>query len=176
MRCKPIFITGPIDSGKTTFLYSLCSRLDSAGHKIGGMIQVIPLPHQEKTEWVLSDQFTGDIRLLMTTTAQDGWDTFGRFWIDHTTFRWAHERIMEHMHATDYLTFDEIGPLELQGEALHQTFLEAMNSYQGTIIAVVRESLLDAVLHTYDIPTSTALILRVQAPWEEELSKVVVCE
>lgn len=176
MQSKPIFITGPINSGKTTFLYFLCSRLDSVGHKIGGVIQVIPLPNQEKTEWVLSDQFTGDIRLLMTTTAQDNWETFGRFWIDHDTFRWAHARILSHMHATDYLTFDEIGPLELEGKALHETFRQVIDSYHGTVIAVVRESLLDAVLHTYGIPPSEAMVLRVQSPWEEELSKVVVCE
>ena len=176
MQCDPIFITGPVNSGKTTFLYALCSRLDSAGYRIGGVIQVIPLPNQEKTEWILSDQYTGDVRLLMTTIPQDNWDTFGRFWVDKETFSWAHERIILHMQATDYLTFDEIGPLELEGEALHATFRHALDSYHGQVVAVVRESLLDSVLHRYGIPTSKAVVLRVQSPWEEELAKVVVCE
>jgi nucleoside-triphosphatase THEP1 len=176
MRHKPIFIVGPVNSRKTTFLYTLCSRLDCSGYKIGGVIQVMPIPGQEKKDWELSDQSSGETRLLMTTTFQPEFEQFGRFWVDYKTFDWAHERIIAAMQSYDVLTFDEIGPLELAGKALHATLHQVFSSYQGIIIAVVREKLLDAVLQTYGIPNNEALVLHVQKPWEEELGKVVMCE
>ena len=173
MRHAPILVTGPVNSGKTSLLYTLCSRLDSAGNRFGGVIQVAPLPNKEKRDWVLSDQGTGDIRLLLSTEEHPGWDRFGRFWVDNQTFEWAHERIMAKLDTTDYMTFDEIGPMELEGKALHTTFKCVLESYGGTVIAVVRRPLLESVMETYGIPGDNVVILHADKPWEAQLEKII---
>ena len=169
---KHIFITGAVDSGKTTMLYALCSRLDSAGYSIGGMVQVLPLPNHRKKDWVLSDQGTGEVRLLLSTEERPDWVGFGRFWYDPETFAWAENQIMQFMPTSDYLIFDEIGPIELQGAGFHDVYRKVLKSFHGTVITVVRESLLDSVFATYDIKREKALILSVDSPREEELGKV----
>ena len=173
MRHTPILVTGPVNSGKTTLLYTLCSRLESAGYRFGGVIQVAPLPNQEKKDWVLSDQGTGDLRLLLSTEEHPEWERYGRFWVDTQTFTWAHERIMAMHDSTDYMTFDEIGPMELEGKALHATFKAVLASYGGTVIAVVRKPLLKHVMETYGISGDNVVILHADKPWEEQLEKIV---
>lgn len=170
---KHIFITGPVNSGKTTMLYALCSRLDSAGHSLGGVIQVLSLPHQEKKNWVLSDQGTGEIRLLMSIEEHKDWVPFGRFWYDPETFSWAENQITQYIPTSNYIIFDEIGPIEIQGDGLHQVYQKVLKSFHGTVITVVREGLLDTVFETYGINRNKALVLSVDAPLEDELGKVI---
>ena len=170
---RHIFITGPINSGKTTMLYALCSRIDSAGYSIGGVIQVLPLPHAEKRDVSLSDQGTGEVRKLMQLEAQDGWISFGRFYYDRATFTWAAEKIEQFMASSDYMIIDEIGPIEMQDDGLHKIYQKVLKSFHGTVITVVRENLLDTVLNKYDIKREKVLILDVSAPREDELGKVI---
>ncbi|WP_422480817.1 nucleoside-triphosphatase [Pleomorphochaeta sp. DL1XJH-081] len=170
---KHIIITGPTNSGKTTMLYALCSRLDSAGYAIGGVVQVLPLPNQEKREWILSDQGTGEVRLLLSMEEHSDWKKFGRFWYDPQTFVWAENQIIQFMATSDYIIFDEIGPIEMQGTGFHEIYKKVLKSFHGTVISVIRDNLLDQVCDTYRVKRDKALILSVDAPREEELGKVI---
>lgn len=171
-----IVVTGPINSGKTTRLFTLCSRLDSLGFSIGGVIQVMPLPNREKRNWILSDQGTGEIRTLMTTEEMPDWVPFGRFWYDQGVFNWASETILSHNTHYDYITVDEIGPLELQGRGLAQAYRKLVHTYRGTVITVIREELLEQVLEHFEIEKSSVAVLRSEKDMEEELEKVVSVE
>ncbi|MDX9939884.1 MAG: nucleoside-triphosphatase [Sphaerochaetaceae bacterium] len=173
MRERPIIITGPVNGKKTSMLYSLCSLLDSEGYSFGGMIQVPALPGKEKRDWIWSDQGTGEIRLLMSVDERKGWQRFGRFWIDTSTFDWARQRILGKLDACDYLTFDEIGPLELEGRALDGTFRTVLESFGGTVIAVVREQLLDRMLQTYELDEDEVRIIRSDRPWDDQLENLI---
>ena len=51
--------------GEKPLCYALCSRLDSKGYTLAGVIQVAALPNKEKIEWILSDQGSGESRFLM---------------------------------------------------------------------------------------------------------------
>jgi nucleoside-triphosphatase THEP1 len=173
---RHIVITGPINSGKTTMLFSLCSRLDSLGFSIGGVTQVMPLPNKEKRSYILSDQGSGDIRVLMTLDSKSDWIPFGRFHYDPGAFDWASEKILSHRAHYDYVTIDEIGPLELQEEGLAQTYKKLLHTYRGTLITVIREGLLDQVLAHFDINERSIVVLRTTENQEEQLDKVVPSE
>jgi nucleoside-triphosphatase THEP1 len=173
MSSDPIIITGAVDSGKTSMLYSLCSRLDLAGYSFGGMIQVPALPGKPKREYVWSDQASGETRLLMSEDEQPGMIRFGRFWFDEQTFAWARERMAAASSAVDYLTFDEIGPLELEGKGLDGMLRTMLASFGGTIIAVVRRPLLEHVCVRYGLHIDHVRILHADRPWEAQLERVL---
>ncbi|MFA7371870.1 MAG: nucleoside-triphosphatase [Sphaerochaetaceae bacterium] len=169
-----IIVTGPRNSGKTTFLYALCARLERAGYSIGGIGQVPPLSKSAKTTLTLSDLMDGEVRVLMDTQARVGWARRGRFYIDYGAFEWANWRLMEHAKRADYLVIDEIGPIELTKGGFYPALEVIFNSYQGTVIAVVRDKLLDSFIKFYRLKTPLLTILRVREEWEKELSKVVM--
>lgn len=173
MEFKHIVITGAVGSGKTTLLYALCSRLDSAGYSIGGMIQVLPLPHEERSDKILSDQGTGEIRMLMSQETNPGWNRFGKYYYDPEAFEWASQRIAQFMPTSDFMIIDEIGPMELAGGGFQKVYRSLLQSFFGTVITVIRESLLDEAIDYFGIPTDHMMVLRSDAPGEEELGKVI---
>lgn len=172
METDPILITGEVDSGKTRFLYTVCSRLDLAGFSFCGMIQVPSLPGKTKDAYVWSDQGSGETRTLLRVERQAGWQRFGRFWYDQDAFDWARECIMSRLAISDYLTFDEIGPMELEGKALDETIKESLAKFKGTVIAAVRSSLLDEVCERYALHTPEQRILRTDLPWDAQLERL----
>ena len=173
MHKNPIIVTGSVDSGKTSMLYSLCSRLDLAGCTFGGMIQVPSIPGSPKRDWIWSDQGTGETRLLMSLDEAPGIVRSGSFWVAVGTFPWAHERLRARLSRADYLTFDEIGPLELAGRALDSTIRKVLQSYQGTVIAVIRRPLLEQVCMRYGMPIDHAHILYADQEWDAQLECVL---
>lgn len=169
---KHICITGPVNSGKTTLLYALSSRLESAGHSLGGVIQVLPLPNAEKRHYRLSDQVTGEVRLLLSMDEHPSWSRYGRFWYDPEAFTWASEHIRASMKDAQYLMIDEIGPMELADGGLAEIYVNLLKSFHGTVITVIREPLIDAVCEKFGIKKDRLLILHADASHEQELGKV----
>ncbi len=171
-----IVITGEKGGGKSSFTHTLCSRIEEFGLSTGGVIQIPPLPDQKQKEWFLSDQSTGEIKLLLTTEEIQGWPRRGRFSINEATFEWARERLLAQAEKCEYLVIDEIGPLELEGGGYHEALVELLNRGEAVpiILPVVRRELVERVLERY--PIEAVQILDVSTPWEEELEKVIRLE
>jgi nucleoside-triphosphatase THEP1 len=166
---KLIIVTGPTNSGKTTLMSAYCSRLDfEEGLRLGGMICMVPLPGIEKTEWILTDLFTGEAKLLMTLRAIKGWEKRGRFFIDPSVFSWANHSIVQAFEHTDCLVFDEIGPIEIEGNGLYSSFSQALREYPGIIIAAVRNTLLEQVAFTFSLNLAEAEYLKTGIPLDEQ--------
>src|SRR5690554_5887693 len=111
-------VTAPKNGKKTTFLYAMCSRLDSKDLNIGGIIQVVPLPNKEKVDWTLSDQSSGETQLLMSLDKFDKSTQYGRFFINEDAFKWANDSLLKDFKEKDVITVDEVGPLELENRGL----------------------------------------------------------
>lgn len=171
-----IVISGDKGGGKSSFTHTLCSRIEEFGLSTGGVIQIPPLPGQEQKEWFLSDQSTGEVKLLLTTEEIQGWPRRGRFSINEATFEWARERLLAQAETCEYLIIDEIGPLELEGGGYHEALVELLNRGDAVpiVLPVVRRELVERVLERY--PMEAIQILDVSNPWEEELEKVIRLE
>ncbi len=171
-----IGITGEKGSGKSTFTHALCSRIEEFGLSTGGIIQIPPLPDQNQEERFLSDQSTGEIRLLLTTEEIQGWPRRGRFSINEATFEWARERLLAQAEKCEFLVIDEIGPLELEGGGYHEALVELRKRGDSIpiILAIMRRELVEKVLERY--PLECTQILDVSKPWDEELEKVIRLE
>ena len=169
---KVWIVTGDKNGGKTSMLYALCSRLDSEGYTLAGVIQVATLPNKEKTEWVLSDQGSGEIRFLMGIKQQENLRKFGRFFIDDSAFQWADEKIMAKVASADYITIDEVGPLELEGGGFDKTIKKLLALRDKTLILVIRSALLEAVLKHYNIDILQTVIYHANRNWDEQLENI----
>lgn len=168
-----ICVVGPRNSGKSTLVNALCSRLESEGARLGGMMQVAPIPGKEKIDWKLSDLFTGQVRTLMSVRFHEGWEQFGRFWVDFQAFAWAEQSIHQAFFDTDYLVFDEIGPIELLGRGFASSFSAALQRYKGVIVAVMRENLFEELGRSFSLDLSRAKIMRTHIPFEVQYEQVV---
>jgi iron complex transport system ATP-binding protein len=165
-------VTGDKNGRKTSMLYALCSRLDSKGYTLAGVIQVAALPNKEKIEWILSDQGSGESRFLMGIEQQANLRNFGRFFIDDSTFQWADEKTMAKIDDADFITIDEVGPLELEGEGFDKTIRKLLEISDKTLILVVRSSLLEEVLKHYNIDILETVIYHANRNWDEQLENI----
>jgi nucleoside-triphosphatase THEP1 len=170
---RPIIISGELNSRKTSMLYSLCSLLDSQGSRLGGVIQVAQLPHKPKTSYTLSDQGTGNCRLLMQEQYKDSFEQVGRFWVDFSTFQWAYEITMAQIETADYITVDEMGPIELGGRGFDQLVRTLIEHYKGTLILVCRSSLVEQLISYYTFDKEEIIFLESQKEWESQFKRVL---
>ena len=166
---KLVLITGARDSGKTTLLTAYCSRLDLERRlRLGGVACTVPLPGKEKVDWVLYDLRTGETRLSMSLIENPSWEKKGRFFINPAVFDWANSCIVQAFGDTDCLVFDEIGRFEVEGGGLSPSFSAAIKEYPGTVIAVVRDTLLDQVATHFSLDLKQAEFLRTGIPLREQ--------
>ncbi|MHC1693420.1 MAG: nucleoside-triphosphatase [Sphaerochaetaceae bacterium] len=159
-----VIVTGARDSGKTTLLNAYCSYLVSKGFRLGGIVCTAPLPGQEKTDWIANNLATGESRLLMSLASHPGWEKKGRFHINTSVFSWANSGIVASFTATDYLVFDEIGKFEIDGYGYSSAFSEALRTYPGSIIAVIRDTLLNQVANAFSINLGQVRFLQAGIP------------
>ena len=166
-------VTGEVNGGKTTMLNAICSRLDSRGLSIGGVIQVAPLPNQVKENYILSDHSSGESRLLMSLNEHVGFSRYNRFWIDESTFSWANELIIAAFKSKEVVTIDEIGPLELRGGAFEPSFRSALKNYKNSLIVVIRKNLIDDIFKYFGIDKKGVKFYYSDQNWDEQLESLL---
>ena len=153
-----VVITGQVDSGKTTKLNALCSRMDTLGLQIGGITQTVPIPGIKKNDYLISDLSTGIVKTLMSVHETPGWLRRGRFWIDSSVFDWDNDAIERTMATSDVLAFDEIGPIELEGWGMAKSFNQVIHSFNGIIITAIRSALLDQIATTFKLAIGKGIV------------------
>ena len=147
MKDRITIITGPIRSGKTTYLKKLISLLDN----VEGIIQTAD---GEKRFFI--DISSGD---QIELTSQSGnSDTFnmGNFIFRKSAFNWAKEKLeisLKKKHTI--IVIDEFGLLELRGEGLEPLFSEVINQTKSNtklqLLVIVRETLLQDFLKKFNL-------------------------
>ena len=140
------YVTGPLRSGKTTGLRNWhAGRLDVAGlfqPVIGGKRYLV-------------DIRTGDNALMEAGADETDVQVIGRFRFAGSVFAWAAEVLLKAASTPEarFIILDEIGPLELRGEGMDGAIKRlALEAGPGlSLVLVVRESLLEAILDRYGV-------------------------
>lgn len=162
-----IIVHGESNSGKTTVANTLCSRLDEAEVRLGGVLQTVPIPGIPKIEYQAGDLATGRVKVLCSTeTPPDKtWVPWQHFYLNPSAFQWACEVLLNAPERSDLVVIDEVGQLELAGEG----FAPALNTLVGTptwrLLLVIRSALVEKVAQYFSLPLSEALLL----PCSEEI-------
>ncbi len=158
MKKNIIIITGAKNSGKTTMAYTLCSKLDVDGKSIGGVIQVLLLPGEEKNTYTLSSQHDGTSMLMLDRAAHENWERAGNFFCNPEAAAWADQQFAA-SYTSDFMIFDEIGRFELEGKGFDSSFSAALQSYAGTIVAIIRDEYIEDVCSRYAIDVNSCIVI-----------------
>jgi nucleoside-triphosphatase THEP1 len=113
----------PVQSGKTTELTKWINSMPS------GSVAGVLAPDDHDARWI-QDISTGERHMLTAdnTTPASRIVEIGRFRFDQASFRWAHRVLRAGFESVpDWLVFDEIGYLELQGQGLEPAVRRILN-------------------------------------------------
>jgi nucleoside-triphosphatase THEP1 len=145
------FFVRPVRSGKTT---SLIKWIDSAPK---GSVAGVIAPDDDVARWI-QDISTGERHMLTADvhTPESRIVEIGRFRFDQASFRWAHRVLRSGFESVpEWLVFDEIGFLELQGQGLEPAVRRILNWNRKIastkLLWVVRDELVTDVIDYYGL-------------------------
>lgn len=141
----------PTRTGKTTELIRWINSRPK------GTVAGVLAPGDHETRWI-QDILTGEKHMLtaVATTPVSRIIEIGRFRFDQASFRWAHRVLRAGFESVpEWLVFDEIGYLELQGQGLEPAVRRILN-WNRTIAStkllwVVRSELVADVADYYGL-------------------------
>ena len=161
---KTIVITGPVHSGKTTFIQETLTAL-SGEYNISGFYSPKYYENRIFKGYDLVDIESGESSPFIRMEETPGWRIFGRFHFNPEAFVRGSAVIAEAKEA-DILIMDEIGPLEIQGEGFIEGLRTALSDYDGIFIIVCRDYILEPALKIIGEAGKTLEILRPEK-WDE---------
>jgi nucleoside-triphosphatase THEP1 len=137
-------LTGPVHSGKTTFLASAAQGWRSEGVAVGGFLSVAR-PFGGPTEgYDLLDLSEGAGVPFIGRAGKPGWPVVGAWALDPAGLARA-GAILERDAAADVVVVDEVGPLELGGGGLWPFLADAL-ARGVRCLCVVRDTALGVLL------------------------------
>ncbi len=138
-------LTGPVHSGKSTFLDDVVFELREIGWTVGGFLSESIWESAECTGYDLVDLIENKIYPYIRRTGEEDWQRTGPFYFvpDGLTKVLS---IIRRDRQTDLLIVDEIGPLELAGKGLWPALKDILSPPQTNLLLVVRDSLQEAWL------------------------------
>ncbi|MEO5948276.1 MAG: nucleoside-triphosphatase [Chitinophagaceae bacterium] len=134
-RQKIYILTGAIQSGKTTSLLNWSATRNDV-HGI-----LTPVVNGKR---VFMNAYTKEQFPMEATEEEKETLTVGRFTFSKTSFEKAILIIREAIPKGSWLVIDEIGPLELNSQGFYTVLMEALQTFEGKLLLVVRDK--DATL------------------------------
>ena len=148
-----IILTGEIQTGKTTLLQQFCNQQNHAA----GILT--PLVNGKR----LFYDIAGKTFFKMETGVKEETLAIGKYLFSALAFAKANNLLQTESKRTDikYLIIDEIGSLEIKKQqGLYRSLKEIMASaFNYTLIIVVRQSLVDEVMATFNLNNPLVLSL-----------------
>lgn len=138
-----IFIlTGPVNSGKTTFLKRVIEELKRQKFKLDGFLSEAILENQEKIGYDLLDLGSERIIPFIRKSGRQDWPRIGPFFFIPEGLSWAKKIILRSREA-EILVVDEIGPLELSGKGLWPVLEKVIFMRAQKVLLVLRRNILE---------------------------------
>jgi nucleoside-triphosphatase THEP1 len=150
-----IFIlTGPVNSGKSTFLSRIISALQTAQIRVGGFIAEKHFSENQGYSYLLRDVQSGKSVPLSSQKFTEGWITMGKFYFNPGAIAlWSDLLSGLKNKSVDLIVIDEIGPFELKDLLWAGAISYLLASTDLPMIWVVRTSLVEAVVSKWRIRT-----------------------
>jgi len=163
----------------------MVKRLESEyrekGLRTAGFISEAEYHDGQKSSYYLRDIETGDRILSVVENIPPDFPDheeffrigLSRFYFYKPSFEVASGRIAEILNSgaadiPDVVFIDEIGPLELSGQGHYQAVKKLIAGYEGMLMMVIREGLLDGFLDKLGLNTSDVEFLRTDPKGRED--------
>ncbi|MFW5710746.1 MAG: nucleoside-triphosphatase [Spirochaetota bacterium] len=151
-----MIVSGPINSGKSTYLHRLIDHYEQQGLCVGGVTAEALFEGERKCGYDVRDVRTG-VQTALVRSAGVGGDKgeipnfevrlqrVGRFYILESGLEFT-KKVLEAGFDCDLLCLDEVGPLEMQGGGHSPALKMLLAEYHGTLLLVAREAVVDALI------------------------------
>lgn len=147
---KIFIVTGDKDSGKSTTLERIVTRLTNEGIAVGGIIQRKVMKSSVRHGYDLYDILSQQSVPLCRTDAPDKGITAGPFKFYPEGIRFGLDALsISKFNGCDIVIIDEVGPLELTGKGWSGPLSENLNKFSGILLIVIRESLVDDIRNKF---------------------------
>jgi nucleoside-triphosphatase len=145
-----VVLTGEVQTGKTTALLNWCEGKRITGFAtpvVNGLRVVRPLPDGE----CLPFEITG--------ASADG-VSIGRYHLSLQALVEMNKLLKQAcFENADWIVVDEVGPLELREQGLYAGVVHVLRHAKGNILLVVRKSILDEVIATFQLTDSRVITI-----------------
>lgn len=151
-------ISGEKNSGKTSLASKLVMEYGSRGKRVAGFLSVSE--SKAKDSYFFKNIETEELFKAVAEippSGDDGWRLydFSKFYFSDSAFTAANsilEKVMDDKGDDDskkpgIVVIDEIGPLELSGRGFLYSVQRLIREFSGTIIIVIRESLVNEFIN-----------------------------
>ena len=142
---KISILTGPVHSGKTTFLQKFIAEKKY----VAGIIS----PVMNDTRF-FQNILTEEIQSMETSSEDPAALHIGKFYFSQTAFDWA-INVIENAttNQADIIIIDEIGPLELQDNGFAKLLKNILlkDNFDGELILVIRDKILEEVILFFNL-------------------------
>ncbi len=142
-----VVITGATGSGKTTLVLAVIDRLRSRGLRVAGIVAPGLLTDGRRTGFDIVDLATGERAALAREQPHVGGPhaRWSRFVFSPEGLALGRRALAGDALRADVIVVDEVGPFELSGGGWAQPLDDLTRAYAGSLLLVVRESVVDAV-------------------------------
>jgi nucleoside-triphosphatase THEP1 len=146
-----IIITGPVNSGKTSYLHRLIANYKREGYAVGGITAEALYEQGRKIGYDACDLISKECWPLVRSSetavqmkATAGAQHVGRFVLLESGLVFT-RRCVHAAAAGDIVCLDEIGPLEMAGRGHRQVLDMLLADFEGTFLVVARDTVSDAL-------------------------------
>lgn len=137
-------LTGPVHSGKTSFLQELTQTWKEKGFNLDGFLSVAQWQDKKHIGYDLFDLKNEQSIPFIRKTGHPGWTSTGPYFFIPQGLRKA-GHIINRGYNASLLVVDEIGPLEMEGKGLWPALKKVIFSKQCRILLVVRNNILGEI-------------------------------
>ncbi len=175
---RAILISGRVNSGKTTFLHKKKSEYRESGFSVGGFTAEAVYEQGQKNGYDAKDLITGTREAIVRRDPTEdkqvryyesgpksspsaarrprtnilmgqGFQRVGPFKVLESGLDFC-RRCVENAFHCDFISIDEVGPLEMSGGGHKPLLDKVLSEYTSTLIIVVRESVTDELIQNIE--------------------------
>lgn len=163
-----LIITGKVNSGKTSTVEKIISFLKESGKKVGGVYAKGIFQAGEKSGFEIVDIKSGYTKQIASVKSDSTFDfKQGRYFFNLEVFK-EYNQTLSNSFDCEVIIFDEIGPIELLGKGFHSAVLSLLKNFNGRLIFVIRESLVEEVISMFGISLEEIDLFKAKKKDEKE--------
>lgn len=142
-----LFITGEVDSGKTSTVERIISLLKKNGRSVGGFYSKGIFDQNKKIGFNIADINSGELTQIASATADRKFLLKqGKFFFNPEVFSTCNERNTE-LPQPEVFIVDEIGYLELKNDGFFPLIKNLVNHFKGKLVLSIRKSVLTEMIN-----------------------------
>jgi nucleoside-triphosphatase THEP1 len=143
-----VILTGPVNSGKTTFMKKLIPELSFRSVPVHGFLSERVKEKGTTTGYDLFSIQSQKTSPYLRTKGKEDWERIGPYYLVPETLAEAKKTINKHL-LSQWLIIDEIGPLELKGKGIWPALIRVLPNADLKLLCVVRRSILHEFLNSF---------------------------